>query len=195
MVDAGIGSLAAVTNSSFSLAPITGPDITPAQMTALLKPITAKLDSLDIKYDHSVTEYANFYDHYQAEFAAFPATYAVNVAQYGGRLIPRSAAQHNKGAVTNAFRHIADLGAIIAMIATSPTEKVAGDVYNAVNPAWRNTVLTSIIQTPWSFTAPWKDMVALKDEMTDVLLPPLIKATPGSGVYLNEVQPTSCAIE
>lgn len=40
--------------------------------------------------------------------------------------------------------------------------------------------------SPWNFTAPWSDMLANQDKMTDVLLPPLEALTPNGSCYLNE---------
>lgn len=46
-----------------------------------------------------------------------------------------------------------------------------------------------IAKRPWNFTAPLSDMVKLQQEMTNVLVPQLEAITPGSGCYLNEVNP------
>lgn len=175
-----------MTNETFTITPMTGPGVSQARMTELMLPIEKSLDSLGIRYDSSIVEYPTYYDHYQAEVVGF-SEYAVNADQYGGRLVPRSSVLSNNSAVTNAFRHMADGGADIILVGAAPSKQVAGDVYNAVHPAWRSNLASVVVQTKWSFAAPWEDMIAKAVEMTEVLLPPLIDATPGSGVYLNEV--------
>lgn len=40
--------------------------------------------------------------------------------------------------------------------------------------------------TNWDSTAPWADMEAAQQKMTNVLMPKIEKITPGSGSYLNE---------
>ena len=175
-----------MTNETFAITPMTGPGVSQSRMAELMLPIQKNLDSLGIKYDSSVKQYPSYYDHYQAQVAAF-SEYAVNVDQYGGRLVPRDAILQNNSAIISAFRHMASLGAGVTIVGASPSKQVAGDVYNAVNPAWRNNLADVVVHTKWNLTAPWKDNLAKAVEMTEVLLPPLIDATPGSGVYLNEV--------
>jgi hypothetical protein len=43
-----------------------------------------------------------------------------------------------------------------------------------------------VITTPWNFTAPWEEMVAQQDLMTNVLMPKLAELTPNGSAYLNE---------
>lgn len=60
---------------------------------------------------------------------------------------------------------------------------------NAVLPAWRDSVTTCNINAFWNFTAPLEQNLALKQELVDLHVPALEAATPGSGVYLNEMDP------
>jgi hypothetical protein len=94
---------------------------------------------------------------------------------------------NNNDALTNAYRHITEDGALFIGVGVNVSKKVAGDVDNAVLPAWRDTLIDTVITTPWSFTAPTSDMIALQEKMTNDYMPTLAALTPGSGAYMNEV--------
>ena len=138
----------------------------------------------------------------------------VGVAQYGGRLIPRSVVEENNDELTAVFRKISNDGGGVITIALNVSKKVAGDVYNADLPAWRDARISVVLppsvkisppfspsklqakftpksfsppaNRPWNFTAPVSDMIALQRKMTDEYIPLLKALTPGSGVYMNE---------
>lgn len=147
-------------------------------------PIKEKLNHLDLEYNQSSMEYPTYYDHYYADVA----TACLSTMQYGTRLVPRSAVFQNLAALKKAFRYVTDSGANLALFMLSPTKEVVGDVYNSVSPTWRSNLIHASIWLPWSFTAPWQDMVAQAVRISEDLLPPLIEATPGSGAYMNEVR-------
>jgi hypothetical protein len=110
----------------------------------------------------------------------------VGIAQYGGRFIPRSLVENNNTALTAAYRFINEQGAQFIGVAANTSLASAGFPDNAVNPGWRDNLIDTVITTPWNFTAPWEDMIANQDLMTDVLIPKLAELTPSGGAYLNE---------
>jgi hypothetical protein len=71
----------------------------------------------------------------------------VGIGQYAGRFIPRSIVQEQNDNLTDAFRYINENGGEIAIVGLSVSKAVAGNVYNSVNPAWRNTLLDVTIST------------------------------------------------
>jgi len=71
-------------------------------------------------------------------------------------------------------------------VGLSASLEVAGNPDNAVNPSWRDALIDTIITTPWNFTAPWEEMLANQELMTDVLMPKLAELTPDGSAYLNE---------
>lgn len=183
IVDEGIMSVSSFSNTSFAIAPMTGPGVSAERMNELLQPLTSALDRLGIKYTKVVKQFPNYFEEFNTMFAPIQ----VGIAQYGGRLIPRSAVLQNNSAVTNAYRKIADDGGAFFIVGINVSKSVAGDVYNSVNPAWRDTLLDTVITTPWNFTAPWSAMVANANKMTDKFIPILKEVSPGSGTYINEV--------
>ena len=71
----------------------------------------------------------------------------VGIGQYGGRFIPRLTVQKQNANLTNAFRYINDNGGQVAVVGINVSKAVAGDVYNSVNPAWRDTLMDVTIST------------------------------------------------
>ncbi|KAK3674091.1 hypothetical protein LTR78_005938 [Recurvomyces mirabilis] len=182
IVDAGGMSVWYFTNQSFAISPITGPNITVSQLKVLLQPLISKLEELDIAY----TSYFGQFSGYLKEYHAMQGPIDVGIAQYGGRLIPRSVVQHNNSALTEAYRFINNQGAQFIGVGINTSFKTAGDVNNSVNPGWRTALIDTVITTPWSFTAPWADMLANQKLMTNVLIPKLAELTPNGSCYLNE---------
>jgi len=182
MVDAGAMSVWYFTNESFAISPITAPDITVAALKTYLAPLINKLDELNITY----TSYFGRFSGYPKEYNAMQSPIDVGIAQYGGRLIPRSVVENNNTALTEAYRFINNLGGQLIGVGVNVSLAVAGDVDNSVNSGWRTALIDTVITTPWNFTAPWEEMVANQDLMTDVLIPKLAELTPNGSCYLNE---------
>lgn len=182
IVDEGIMSVSAFDNAAFAIAPMTGPGVSSVRMNELLNPLTDKLESLGIKYTKVVKQFDNYYTEFNTMFAPIN----VGIAQYGGRLIPRLAVLQNNSAVTSAYRKIADGGGAFFIVAVNVSQVVAGDTHTSVHPAWRETLLDTVVTTPWNFTAPWESLVANADKMTNEFIPLLQEVSPGSGTYINE---------
>ena len=143
IVDTGTMSIWYFTNASFAISPLTGPGLSAAQMTILLKPFTDKLDSLHINYTKVIRDFPTYLD----EFNGMQGPLEVGTTQYGGWLIPRSVIQKNNDALTSAYRNITEAGAQFIGVGINVSKKVAGDVDNAVLPAWRETLIDSVITT------------------------------------------------
>lgn len=73
----------------------------------------------------------------------------VGNAQYGGRLIPRSVVENNTDALTAATRTIneQDSAPLFCGIGLKVILSVAGNVDDAVLPAWSDTPIDSVIKT------------------------------------------------
>lgn len=181
LVDAGAMSVWFITNTSFSIAPLTGPNIPVAKLKQLITPFTNGLDDLGIDY----TFYAEQFPTYLSEFNAMQGAIEVSVTQYGGWLMPRSVIQNNNKALTAGYRHITSRGATIVGVGLNVSKAVTGDVHNAVLPAWRDTLIDSTITTPWEWNSEDK-MLAEQRKMTNDLVPTLMALAPESGAYMNE---------
>ncbi|KAJ5806050.1 uncharacterized protein N7503_003652 [Penicillium pulvis] len=181
LVDAGAMCIWYYTNTSFAISPITGPDISVAKLVKLLEPFTTSLDKLKIKYTMATGQYNSYY----SQFKDMQGTIEVGIAQYGGYLIPRSVVEDNNKALVHAYREITEAGATFIGVGLNASHKVSGDVYNAVLPAWRDTLIDTTLTTPWE----WDNdalMLERQNQMTYEFIPKLEALAPNSGAYMNE---------
>lgn len=183
IVDDGIMALSFINNRGFRIAPMTGPGVSPERMEELLDPLISKLESHGIQYTKVVKQFPTYYDH----FKAMIHFNMVGVALYGGRLLSRSLIAENVTAVTKAYRGIIDNGGGIAAVGLRVSEDVAGDVYNSVNPIWRDTLIDTVVTIPYDLTAPLSDVWASANKLSEQFMPLLIDFSPGRGTYLSEV--------
>lgn len=143
LVDVGVMSSAGMSNTSFSLIPLVGPGISKEQLTSLLEPFLATLRKSGIKFTAGIYQFPG----YLAQYTTMQKPVPVGVTQTGGRLIPRSVVENNNEELIAVFRNIIEHGAYVNTIAINVSKKVAGDVYNAVLPAWRDALLSVVIDT------------------------------------------------
>lgn len=131
-----------------TISPITAPDITSKQLKKLLKPLEKKLKSLGISYTSKYTDFKGFLPYYN--WTANPEQpIDVGIAQYGGRLIPTEILldeQKNQD-LTDAFRSINENGGQFIGVGLNVPKAVAGDVDNAVLPAWRGASIATVLTT------------------------------------------------
>ncbi|KAL4898678.1 hypothetical protein BDV59DRAFT_167331 [Aspergillus ambiguus] len=181
IVDAGAMSVWYFTNTSFSISPLTGPNIPVSKLKELVKPFTDGLTKLGIKY----IMYAEQFSSYLSEFSSMQSEIEVGIAQYGGWLVPRSVVQDNNEALTEAYRSITEDGATFIGVGLNVSRALVGDVDNAVLPAWRDALIDTTITTVWEWNQPAR-MLAMQRKMTDKYIPALSKLSPDSGAYMNE---------
>ena len=71
----------------------------------------------------------------------------VGIGQYGGRFIPRSTLLYQNDNLTSAFRYINENGGQVTVVGLNVSKAVVGNVYNSVNPAWRDALLDVTVST------------------------------------------------
>ncbi|KAL9074828.1 MAG: hypothetical protein Q9161_001966 [Pseudevernia consocians] len=146
LVDAGAMTVYYVTSEAFVLTPFTGPGIPASKAKDLLQPFIDALHRLGISYNMTgPTDFPTYLD----EYNTFQLPLEVSVAQYGGRLIPRSVVENNTDALTAAIRTIneQESAPLFCGVGLNVNFSVAGNVDNAVLPAWREALVDSIITT------------------------------------------------
>lgn len=143
LVDVGVMSSAGFSNNSFSVIPLVGPGISKEQLTKLLEPFFATLRKSGIKFTSDIYQFSGYLSQYNTMQSPVP----VGVTQTGGRLIPRSVVEKNNKELIAVFRKIVENGAYVNTLAVNVSKKVAGDVYNAVLPAWRDALLSVVVNT------------------------------------------------
>ena len=146
IVDAGAMTVYYITSAAFTLTPFTGPGISAKEAEELLRPFVDALDRLGIQFNMTgPTDFPTYLD----EFNTFQLPVEVGTAQYGGRLIPRSVVEDNNDALTAAIRTINEQESSPAFIGVglNVNMSVAGNVDNAVLPAWRDTLVDAVLIT------------------------------------------------
>jgi FAD/FMN-containing dehydrogenase len=136
IVDEGVMSLNFLTNSSFTIGPMTAPDMPLAKLESLFQPIRDGLDQLGIKYKYHSEEFGS----YLAQFQAQMPLVEVAIAQYGSWLMRRSVIQENNHGLTESVRKVVSNGGDFTTVAINVSKQVSGDVHNAVLPAWREAI-------------------------------------------------------
>lgn len=185
IVDAGAMVVYYFTDAFFSIKPLNAYNKTQAEVQQILEPFVSKLDTMGVKYTAAYSEFSNYYEHYDEYFGPLPmGDIQVGIAQYSARLIPRAVA----GKLQATWRSFVEQGVTWIGVATDVSK--FGDAESiSVNPAWRKALMHTTLTVPWNFTAPWEDMVALQDKMTNTIMPAIEAATPGSGAYGKTFHP------
>ena len=181
IVDAGAMSVWYFDNFSFTISPLTGPGLTSTRLKALVAPFINYLDQVGLTY----TLYANDFSSYLEEYNGMQGPIEVGIAQYGGWLIPRSVVETKNAELIQAYRNINDDGGMFIGVGVNVSKASVGDIDNAVLPAWRDTLIDTVITTPYVFNDR-AQMIANQDKMTRTFIPSLKALAPQSGVYLSE---------
>ncbi|KAJ5358569.1 FAD binding domain protein [Penicillium cataractarum] len=183
IVDEGVMSLNFLTNTSFSISPMTGPDVPLKKLKSLIEPVLNELKRLGITYTYQAEEFGSYLEQFNAQVPLVE----VGVAQYGSWLLPRSIVTNlsTNRELTQSIRTVLGQHATFTTVAINVAKNVTGDVYNAVNPAWRTAIAHVLMSTPWEFNEP-EQMAENRKLMTDLLVPSISKLAPESGAYLNE---------
>ncbi|KAL7625354.1 hypothetical protein AAE478_004570 [Parahypoxylon ruwenzoriense] len=167
------------------MGPWFAPGISKAQLEALVAPLFAKFKALGVEINPVYTEYDDFYDAWFANFPVEP--WGSNSIRQASRLFPKSNWQDRAklNATFDAIKSVVeDGGYIIAFnIAAAPR---TGYPDNAVNPAWRNTVMHAIVASLWNASSPEADVEAASNRLTFDWMERWRDVSPGAGSYMSE---------
>lgn len=179
MVDAGSMVVYYFTNDFFMISPLNAYNKTKGEVETILRPYVSELDSLDINYTVAYSQFDSYYEHYDHYFGPLPlGNIQVGIAQYGARLIPRSVAAN----ISTTWRSVVEQGVTWIGVGID-VSSFGNSETTSVHPAWRDALVHSTFTLPWNFTAPWEDMIAVQDKMTEKIMPEIEAATAGSGSY------------
>ncbi|OTA67783.1 FAD binding domain-containing protein [Hypoxylon sp. EC38] len=182
-------------NGQFSsdMGPWFAPGMSRAQLENLVAPLFAKFNALGVEVDPVYTEYNDFYDAWYASFPVEP--WGSNAIRQASRLFPKSnwqdAAKLN--VTFDAIKSVVEEGGYIVAFNIAAAPKT-GYPDNAVNPAWRNTVMHAIMATLWNATSSEADMKTASDKLTFDWMQRWRDVSPGAGSYMSEadyIEPNS----
>lgn len=187
--DAGATVVYYFNNVVFLINPVTIYNSSKAAVTELMTPFINKLDSLNITYQVTFTEFASYYNHYATFMGPLPyGRVEVEAYQFGSRLIPRSVLDtpSEREALFAVFKNITDAGVLaVGTAANYSAASVTDPERNAVLPAWRDATIQMQLTTAWDPTN-WDAMLEGQRRMTEEFVPAIEAVTPGSGGYMNE---------
>ncbi len=174
----------------FVIAPLTAWNKTEAEVRTIMAPYVSTLDTIGVKYLAVYNQSTSYYNHYSFNFGPLPyGSVRLGVdnssGRVGGRLIPRTTALTplSNAALGKAARFVAEQGIGWAGVSVNVSSHWSVP-QNAVNPAWRDTLVHVILSSSLNASAPAQH--GLPDLMTKLVVPALELVTPGSGAYMNE---------
>lgn len=151
----GMG-IAQLTNASFSLTPLTLPNVSAAAARELLAPLVRELDGQDgeaaMDYSLNITEHAGWLDYWRQLIEPNP-TQLVQNAQYGGWMVPRSVLDDDGGALQAAMWEVTDAGCVFVGLALNVTAPLPGlgrtavQGRNSILASWRDAAMAVILST------------------------------------------------
>ncbi|KAM0328551.1 hypothetical protein ACHAQA_004958 [Verticillium albo-atrum] len=182
IVDSGVMIIYFFGPGFLQVAAMTAYGKTQGEAEQILKPFSESLAALGISLEVTYTEYDTYADHYDHYWGPLPSgNIQVGTDLFGGRLLPRAALP----SFSPTARQLVELGVVFIGVGlnVSPFGK---DNANAVLPQWRDSIVQVSLTLPWDFEAPFEEMIAVQDRITNEVQPVIEAATPGAGAYMNE---------
>lgn len=179
-----------VTNGTLNVQSINLPGQDASTGHTLLAPYLAELDHLDITYNFNFGDSDTFFDHFNKYYGPLPYGPEPPSTILSSRLVPRAVVANLE---TNA--HFVDsLRSTVAdgtfLVGCSGMDVSNSDhPPNAVLPSWREAIAVCNVNGFWNYKESLAGNIAMKEELVEVHFPAIEAATPGSGVYLNEMDP------
>lgn len=143
LLDKGITSTEYLMNDSFVVSPINGPNLSLKELASLLQPYFTQLDRSGAAYKKFIGDFPGYWPTHEAMQPLQP----VGIVQGAGWLIPRSVVEARSSSLTAAFRSILEDGGMMICLSMNVSREVAGEVENAVLPAWRFTSVLAFVGT------------------------------------------------
>ncbi|CAJ2509810.1 Uu.00g057100.m01.CDS01 [Anthostomella pinea] len=153
-----------IENNTFNVFGITLPDQDVSVLQPLAAPYLTELERLDISYSFGTSPLASFVDYFASIMGPLPyGPYTPNEI-WVNRLVP--------------------LSVVLEPTANSQLMEAFNGCGRRHLPHWLQR-LTAF----WDYEATLEENLAVKEKLVSVHTPAIEAATPGSGVYLNEVDP------
>ena len=183
-----------ITNDTLRVFSFVLPDQNASAVDALLDPFLPELQRLNISHNLTTGQSATYVQNLVESYGALPyGNLCPNYPVISSRIIPRSTVLNS---TTNAnlidtYRSIVSdgtwfVGCSIINVADSPVRPRHPP--NAVLPAWRDAIAYCNPNRPWDWEDP-SASIGAKEKLVTEYFPAIEAATPGSGVYLNEMDP------
>ncbi|KAI0469091.1 putative FAD-dependent isoamyl alcohol oxidase [Xylaria cf. heliscus] len=183
-----------IENDTFNVFGITMPDVDISAVKPLVAPYLAELERLDISYTFTTNSSATYLDYFASINGPLPYGPYPPTEIWINRLVPLSAVLNSTttGQLMDAFKLAVTDGTFLIgcnglSVAEDREQREHPD--NAVFPAWRDAIAACSLTAFWDYEAALEENLAVKETLVSTYAPPIEAVTPGSGVYLNEVDP------
>ncbi|KAG7126434.1 FAD-linked oxidoreductase ZEB1 like protein [Verticillium longisporum] len=182
IVDAGVMVIYFFGPGFFQVAALTAYGKKREETEQILAPFSSSLAGLGIELEVAYTEFSSYADHYDHYWGPLPSgNIQVGTDLFGGRLLPRKVLPD----FAPTTRKLVELGVVFIGVGLNVSPFGKNNV-NAVLPQWQDSIVQVSLTLPWDFEAPFEEMVALQDRITNEVQPVIEAATPGAGAYMNE---------
>lgn len=183
-----------VTNATLHVFGLVLPDQNTSAINTLVAPFLADLKRLNLTYELKTGQSRTYADSLVASYGPLPyGGLCPNYPIISSRLIPRETVLNmtTNTQLMDTYRSITSdgtwfVGCSFIDVDDSPIR--GPHPPNAVHPAWRKAIAYCNPNNPWDWEDPEKSL-ALKKQLVEEFFPAVEAATPGSGVYLNEMDP------
>ncbi|OGM42908.1 hypothetical protein ABOM_007518 [Aspergillus bombycis] len=185
--DAGIYSYFFILPSNgeltFLMQPFFAPNKTITETEALLEPWFQRLHQLGIRFIPKTQYFDNFYSAWNASFP-LEVVEKTHVAT-GSRLFPKTNWEDptRLNATFDAIKASSQAGLTLIAFNMAPRGEHPD---NAVNPAWRRTVMHALSSVNWSPNATAQEIAAARHNFTYGHMQRWRDVSPGAGSYLGE---------
>jgi hypothetical protein len=170
----------------FQMYAMTSPNMTVSQWHKLMDPFFDELATIGIDVTPTTGYYDNYHDAWEVSFPRIVGGYSDVQTATGSRLIPRSN-WANKNLLNTTFETIKDIGMTgHGLVVYTQNNPLLPGVSNAINPAYRPSLLFLITSALFTSNSTAAEMNAAYDDITNVVIPKLKAISPGSGTYMNE---------
>lgn len=176
------------TSCRMDMAPQIGPDMNTTQLKALNAPLFANLSSLGIAVnDLNYTTHDTYLEAFDAMWPGSSASIGYWTEHTASRLFPASNWEDpdKLSATITAIRKSSITSGYFLAYNVQPAVNPAVNQSNAVNPAWRETLLFAMLGVTWGQNSTAIDIAKANRQLVDALQP-WREASPDSGTYLNE---------
>ncbi|KAI1766950.1 FAD-binding domain-containing protein [Hypoxylon sp. FL1150] len=169
----------------WDMAPWFAPNMSQSQLQELAAPFFKSVAEAGLDLKPVYREYTNFYDAWDKSFPL--ESWGTNLARYGSRLFPKENWEDptRLSMTFEAIRHVVDSGGVVSgyNVAAAPQ---SGFPDNAVNPAWRNTVLHAVDIVAWTQDMYTELITIWSNVLTSDWGLMWRQVSPTSGAYLSE---------
>ena len=159
-------------------------------VNSTMGPLLADLTSIGMPYTITPVQAANFVDYYNDFYGPLPSGLEPPSTTLNSRIIPEWVAldADANAKLIDAYDLITETGEFQVACTSSDANRTSHPD-NAVLPAWRDSIAACNMNAFWDWKAPLSKNLEVKSRMVNVYAPAWDAATPGSGVYLNEIDP------